>query len=222
MEKVINSIIIVISVILISFAVITGITPNFILNTIVQLGCFIIPSIMGLTAMIVEIKLSKDMKAKKKTKTFWLIFLFIIYCIFLISILFLENEYRLSAGTDNVNAFSKEHFETRLNIIPFKTIISFFKNWPIRVFVSNVGINLLLFAPMGFFVPMLLNDKAISERKFIVGILILIVGIEIIQFISFKGVADIDDVILNILGSLIVFKLMKAKVIKKLLDKIFE
>lgn len=204
MEKIINSIIIIISVILISFAVIAGITPNFILNTIVQLGCFIIPTIIGLTAMMVEIKLSKAMEDKKKTKRFWLAFLFIIYCIFLISILFLENEYRLSAGAENVNIFSKEHFETMLNVIPFKTVINFFENWSIKVLVANVGINLLLFAPMGFFVPMLFNDKVISERKFVIGILILTVGTEVIQFLSFKGVADIDDVILNTLGAFIV------------------
>jgi glycopeptide antibiotics resistance protein len=46
---------------------------------------------------------------------------------------------------------------------------------------------------------------------------ILVLIIEIIQFITFMGSADIDDLILNTIGAIIGYGIIKIKMIRKLL-----
>ena len=46
--------------------------------------------------------------------------------------------------------------------------------------------------------------------------------IEILQFITYRGSADIDDVILNTIGAIIVYMLMKTKLIKNFLEKVID
>ena len=53
-------------------------------------------------------------------------------------------------------------------------------------------------------------------------IIILTLLVEILQFITYRGSTDIDDIILNTIGASIVYMLMKTKVIKKLLEKVID
>ena len=122
-KKVINGIIIVLSIILIGFVIIFSIIPNIVLNVKVTIGGFVIPIFIIIITMIVEIKKSEDVPEKSRIRNFWLKTLFIIYCLLLITILFLNNEYRMG-GFQNINTFSKAHFETS-NVIPFATIIEY-------------------------------------------------------------------------------------------------
>ena len=46
--------------------------------------------------------------------------------------------------------------------------------------------------------------------------------IAILQFITYRSSADIDDVILNTIGAIIVYMLMKTKLIKNLLKKVID
>ena len=116
MKKIINGTIIVLSTILIGFVMIFSVIPNIVLNVKVTIGGFAIPTFIIIITMIVQIKKSKDIQEKSKIRNFWLKALFIIYCLLLITILFLNNEYRMG-GFQNISTFSKEHFETS-NIIP--------------------------------------------------------------------------------------------------------
>ena len=50
--------------------------------------------------------------------------------------------------------------------------------------------------------------------------IILTVVIEIIQFLTYRGSADIDDVILNVLGAIITYLFTKSKLGTKLLESI--
>lgn len=112
MKKIINGVIISISIVLIGFVILFSLLPNIVLNVIVTLCGFTIPIFLIITTMIVEIKKSKNMKEKDKIRNFWLKVLFIIYCLLLITVLFLNNEYRMHAFQNiNTNTFSKEHFE---------------------------------------------------------------------------------------------------------------
>ena len=163
-----------------------------------------------------EIRKSKNENEKIKIKKFWTITLFCMYCISLISILFLKNEYRLIDTTYNINPFSREHFET-VNIIPFKTIVDFFNNWNIKVFILNIGVNILLFMPMGIFIPSLFKKNIKNLRQFILIIIVISLIVEILQFITFRGSADIDDIILNVFGAVISYLLSNLKIFKKYL-----
>ena len=222
MKKIINGTIIVLSTILIGFVMIFSLIPNIVLNVKVTIGGFAIPTFIIIITMIVQIKKSKDIQEKSKIRNFWLKALFTIYCLLLITILFLNNEYRMG-GFQNISTFSREHFETS-NIIPFATIIGYVSGMVSNdintgIVIINLVTNLLLFAPMGFFIPMLFQDKIKNTKQFLIIIIILTFLVEIIQFITYRGSTDIDDIILNTIGASIVYMLMKTKVVKKLLEK---
>ena len=225
MKKVINGIIITLSIILIGFVIIFSIIPNIVLNVKVTIGGFVIPIFIIIITMIVEIKKSKDIQEKSKIRNFWLKALFIIYCLLLITILFLNNEYRMG-GFQNINTFSKEHFETS-NVIPFATIIEYIigvisNDINAGIVIINFATNLLLFAPMGFFIPILFQSKIKNIKQFVIMIIILTLIVEILQFITYRGSTDIDDIILNTIGAVIVYVIMKTKLVKKLLKKVFD
>ena len=225
MRKVINGIIISISIVLIGFVILFSLLPNIVLNVIVTLGGFVIPIFLVIATMIIEIKITKDVKEKTRIRNFWLKVLFIIYCLLLITVLFLNNEYRIH-GFENVNTFSKEHFELS-NIIPFSTIIHYISglvsnNINTSIVIINFATNLLLFAPMGFFVPMLFENKIKNIKQFIIMMIVLTMFVEILQFITYRGSTDIDDVILNTIGAVIVYLIMKTKFAKRLLEKVID
>ena len=224
-KKVINGIIIVLSIILIGFVIIFSIIPNIVLNVKVTIGGFVIPIFIIIITMIVEIKKSKDAQEKSEIRNFWLKALFIIYCLLLITILFLNNEYRMG-GFQNINTFSKEHFETS-NLIPFATIIEYVigvisNGINTSIVIINFATNLLLFAPMGFFIPVLFQNRIKNIKQFVIMIIILTLIVEILQFITYRGSTDIDDIILNTIGAVIMYMIMRTKFAKKLLKKVID
>lgn len=226
-KKVINGIIIALSIILIGFVVIFSLLPNVVLDVLVTIGGFTIPICIIIITMIVEIKKENNLQEKNKIRDFWLRILFIIYCILLITILFLNNEYRMTGFQSiNINTFSGEQFET-INIIPFSTIIGYingllFEDASMSIVIINLATNLLLFSPMGFFIPLLFKNKITNIKQFIILIIILSLFVEILQFITYRGSTDIDDIILNTIGAIIVYILMKTKIVKNILEKVLD
>ena len=199
--------------------------PNIVLNVSITIGSFVIPIFIVVITMIIEIKKSKNKEEKDKIREIWLKTLFIIYCLLLITILFLNNEYRMGRF-QNINTFLKEHFETS-NIIPFATIVEYIRgvisnNINTSIVIINFATNLLLFAPMGFFVPILFQSRIRNTKQFVIMIIILTLIVEILQFITYRGSTDIDDIILNTIGAVIVYLLMKTKFVKKLLKKVID
>lgn len=145
--------------------------------------------------------------------------LFVIYCIGLIFILFL---FRARIGNQfNLNILSKEHFEM-INIIPFKTILEFLErmsNSTINrnIVVVNLIANMLMFIPMGMALPILFNEKFNKLWKTALFVASLVLVVEIIQFVTFCGSADIDDLILNTLGCIVGYGIIKIKLLRKVL-----
>ena len=225
MKKIINGIVIALSIILIGFVMISSIIPNIVLNVKVTIGGFVIPIFIIIITMIVEINKSKDAQEKSEIRNFWLKALFIIYCLLLITILFLNNEYRMG-GFQNINTFSKEHFEAS-NLIPFATIIEYIigvisNDINTSIVIINFATNLLLFAPMGFFIPVLFQSKIKNIKQFVIMITILTLIVEILQFITYRGSTDIDDIILNTIGAVSMYMIMRTKFAKKLLKKVID
>lgn len=225
MKRTINRLIITLSIILIGFVMVFSMIPNVVLNVLITIGGFAVPIFVIIIAMIVEIKRSKDIEEKNKIRNFWLKILFIIYCLLLVTILFLNNEYRM-AGFQNISIFSKEHFENS-NIIPFSTIIEYISRLisheiNTSIVIINFATNLLLFAPMGFFIPILFKDKIRNTKNFIILTFITTFIVEILQFLTYRGSTDIDDIILNMIGAIFIYELMKTKFIKNLLKKVID
>lgn len=89
------------------------------------------------------------------------------------------------------------------NLVPFRTIAHYLRvgGWGM---VVNFWGNLAAFAPLGVFVPVLARRERSAWRVAWLG-LMLSGAIETLQFLSGRRVADVDDVLLNVLGALIGF-----------------
>jgi glycopeptide antibiotics resistance protein len=107
-----------------------------------------------------------------------------------------------------------------LNLIPLKDKIEYFTAYPHltgpqggQFYIDLFG-NIILFVPFAFFLVFIFHIK--SLRRIMLIAFLTSISIELIQLIFSIGVADIDDIILNIagaaLGALILKLLLKLKV----------
>jgi glycopeptide antibiotics resistance protein len=140
--------------------------------------------------------------------------LFLIYCAALIYILFLHSRMRSGFYSFGIERFSREHFEM-CNVVPFRTIGTYLKRLRedsinFNIVAVNIFGNLILFAPMGFFFCVLFGNRFRSVWKFLIAIIIMVIMAELIQFVTFMGAADVDDVILNVTGAAIGFYIGKS------------
>lgn len=146
-------------------------------------------------------------------------FLFIIYCMALFFILFL---YGARSGNQfHLSIFSKEHFEMT-NFIPLKTIFGFFERVNqstinMSIVVINMCANLLMFVPMGMSLLVLFEEKFNKLWKTVLFVAGMVLVIEVIQFLTFTGSADIDDLILNTISCTIGYGIIKIKFIRNIL-----
>lgn len=157
-----------------------------------------------------------------KSKTFRtvLFVLFIIYSLYLFYLLFLQRlGYYCIYFYNRYGLFSREHFYS-CNLIPFKTIGEYIalisKGRLVRISIINIFGNLVAFAPMGVFVPLLFRSRtARSFWRFTLLFFLVICAVEVLQFLTFTGSLDVDDLILNLSGACIAFGITTAFIRRK-------
>ncbi len=99
----------------------------------------------------------------------------------------------------------------RYNLVPLKEIERFWKyrrELGIHSFYNLVG-NVLIFIPAGFFIPILWKNK----RGFLFTVCIafeMSLLVELIQLITRVGSFDVDDLLLNTLGAIVGYLLLKV------------
>ena len=114
---------------------------------------------------------------------------------------------------------SSSEISRSYNLIPFKTIwyyISVDMHVSKSQVIRNILGNIAVFIPFGLYLQVLLKNKAFGKSLLIV--IVTSISIEIIQFVFKVGVADIDDVILNVCGGAI--GIIGYKVLLKLFDEV--
>ena len=122
-------------------------------------------------------------------------------------------------------SFNLEYLKNSVNLIPFSTIYEYlienFNNLTdsATIFYNILG-NFVALMPMSFFLPLLFK-KENNFKTFFLTMLTIILGIELLQLFGGVGRFDIDDIILNVGGSLIMFKILKINVINNLIKNIF-
>ena len=87
-----------------------------------------------------------------------------------------------------------------INLIPFRSISPYLRNITEPYAFKNIIANILVFIPLGFFVS---NKNSKNVFKTLVICLSVILSIELIQLFFKIGFFDVDDIILNFIGSLI-------------------
>lgn len=115
---------------------------------------------------------------------------FVIYVLSLIALLFFGSANR---GYEYRN----------VNLIPFKTIKMYLTTTVLsgRIKILNLAGNILIFAPLGFYLSVFSHKIHLTFRILI--LLAVPVVVEILQYVFKTGASDIDDVILNFLGGLL-------------------
>ena len=106
-----------------------------------------------------------------------------------------------------------EQLKLRLNLVPFRTVMLYlrvaFKQDSIINFATiNLLGNVVMFVPMGIFLPSMFKSKR-NVLNFIVTVIVMISMVEVIQLFTLLGSCDIDDLILNVVGATIGFLLWK-------------
>ncbi len=157
--------------------------------------------------------------------TVWIVF--IIYLMLLLNFTLFDEyfgrtEFRLifTAPDDITGIYTK----TSLNLIPFKNIGNFTVKFlsgqlSSRFFLTNVVGNLLAFAPMAVFLP-LISERCKKPLPFTLTVGVGIVLIEVAQILLLTGFCDIDDLILNLGGALVVYAILRIPVPGMIISRI--
>lgn len=137
------------------------------------------------------------MKNKKLIKI-----LFYIYIAFLILFVVLkfDGSFERIISLHNSIIENEKDGLRNINLIPFKSISQYLRNITKPYAFKNIIANILVFIPLGFFVS---NKNSKNGFKTLVICISVILSIECIQLLFKIGFFDVDDIILNFIGSLI-------------------
>ncbi|MDO4720891.1 MAG: VanZ family protein [Peptostreptococcaceae bacterium] len=147
-------------------------------------------------------------------------YLYIILIIIFVAVKFNGSLHEISMRMERINE-SRSKGVLNLNLTPLRQISTYLKRIDSSFAIRNLMSNILLFFPLGVFLPVLYDKNFL---KTLVYSLIFSLLIEILQFMTMLGYADIDDVILNIMGSLagyITFKLLHKTYMNNIPKKVF-
>ena len=147
-----------------------------------------------------------------------LIVLFGFYLLALAGTLFVSRIHPETFRADRAAYMAR--IEDMVNVVPLRTVRRYLDTLkrgviPLISFANLVG-NVLLFMPMGFFLPCLF-PKMRSFWRFPLLMLAMLVAVELLQFFLCCGTCDVDDVLLNFTGTLITFLFVMLPPIQTLL-----
>ena len=115
--------------------------------------------------------------------------------------------------TLTVFRFNIYYDERQINLSLFSDLIEIYRNFGIGFFLWLLLGNIFWFIPFGFLLPMLLKKHNLI--KTLLSGFLFSLTIETLQFTFYKGVAELDDLILNTFGVLIGYGLFRLFSIHK-------
>lgn len=136
----------------------------------------------------------------------YILTLFGYYIWVLANVLFFDNAFG--------RGFSLHPTFEAVNLEPLRTIRNYLiahrlGNISTHLMILNLAGNFVAFAPMGFFLPALFRWQR-SVFFFAATLTLAITAIEVVQVYSGAGSCDIDDLILNLAGALLVYLICRV------------
>ncbi len=197
MKTLIRMISAVLSVLVLLVNLYIELKPQYIVKTEIKLAFAAVIILLLGTAFFLGIPQSERGKRRRD----YLQLLFWYYLWVLANVLFFDNAF--GRGFTLHSKLEKVNFE------PLRTIRNYllayhYGNISLRLVVINLAGNLAAFAPMGFFLPALYRWQR-SIFFFTATLFLSITTIEVAQVYTGVGSCDIDDLILNLAGALIVY-----------------
>ena len=130
------------------------------------------------------------MKPQKRSLISWA--LFAAYCVWMLVLL-----------------FDREQAAQEMNLEPLRTIRLFIRvllydpsEYNIRLAIVNLFGNIVMFIPLGYFLPRLWTGLRKWWRTWL-ATLVIMTAVELAQLVTLRGICDVDDLILNLLGAAI-------------------
>ena len=167
---------------------------------------------------------ARDLREERRKAVHFSFFaLFVFYCAALLGALILSRvDYVTFAQT---RATYLKNFDLMANFNPFETIRLYinaikYDYIGMEIPLSNLVGNAMLFMPMAVFLPCLFRPV----RKlwvFALTMLLMLVSVEALQLLLACGSCDVDDALLNLSGTLIVFGILKIPFLHRLLQKLY-
>ncbi|WP_077612373.1 VanZ family protein [Clostridium sp. Marseille-P2415] len=137
----------------------------------------------------------------KKITYLWYVYLLLLFIVIVIKFNGSINELFDRMNSINTN---KSKGNWNVNLVPFNSIevqLEYrYQWWAVK---SILG-NLIAFIPLGFLLP-ITHKKCNNFFKTFLVSLMLILAIEVFQLITSLGYFDVDDIIMNMIGSIIGF-----------------
>lgn len=138
----------------------------------------------------------------KKIAVCWLIYFII--CMLFITPVFQQNP-KWMYDVNNL-------FKYSINIILFKNIIYYISGLRNNSINTNIVIsffirNILIGMPLGVLIP--LTFKNINFKKILLMTILISFSLEVVSFVLKVGVIDIDALLIRLIGSLIVYSIIK-------------
>ena len=156
------------------------------------------------------------------------LFIFFVYFLFLLLLTMFKGGRIEFSNQFNSYMYREQGLLGIINIVPIKDTINTFihSETGLRNSLRNVIGNILVFMPLGFFIPLLFDKLNNFKKVFKIGFLSSL-AIELCQLFVNSNVCDIDDVIYNTLGAVVgficyrTFEMIMIKInLKNKLDKI--
>ena len=122
-------------------------------------------------------------------------------------------------------AYYRAHLDLMTNFIPFETVLLYIRaimhNYiGMEIPLSNLIGNMLLFMPMAVFLPCLFRPMR-RFWQFLLVMAFVLAAVEGLQFLLSCGSCDVDDVLLNLIGTTLVYGIQKIPAVKRLLETLY-
>lgn len=214
-----KKIVIFLSYFLMGGILVIAIHPRLIVDGAALIFCYAFPTIVMAVLMMCEMNRQEDRASAMKIRDSWLRHLLVLYCLLLVAVLFFYG-HRSTTDIETVGIFSEKHFQT-CNAVPFRTLTNYVSRLNegsinFGTVIKNVGGNFVLFMPLGFFFCTLLKKKVKSWYVCMLYTLMISFAVEVLQFVTFRGVTDIDDIILNCAGTVFSYLFFNSKLFGKM------
>ncbi len=145
------------------------------------------------------------MERSKKNGLTWM--LFFVYLIILVEIILIKWPMNFLNRIEDTLFYHRytQYIGLYANYRPLRTIWRLlFVDFHFMTALVNIGGNILLFIPLGIFLPMYFNAPS-KILKTIGGCFLLSSFFEVFQLITICGFFDVDDILLNVMGGAIGF-----------------
>lgn len=164
-----------------------------------------------------------NINKQRNLRYMWLA-LYLFYVVQMMYMLFYSSEFArdyVNLNDENYIEALQNQYNIGTNMIPFTTIKKMTAIFSIPSYANSIAIinlfgNFIAFMPNAFFF-LILSKKAKQTWRFAFYMSVLIITVEVTQFLTLTGSMDIDDYILNFTGVMLAYIVLRIPLLQNML-----